>query len=254
MPETTINDRNIHYKILGTGEPLLLIIGLSFSLLDWGTEFPELLAQRYQVILFDNRDSGKSDRASQPYSLADMADDAVGLLDALGITAAHVFGVSMGGMIAQQMALNHPNKINKLILGCTMAGGTCSEYGSFSEALNGKSLDLLFTPEFIQANQSQLISFFEATAPYHSTGEALARQLDAMNVHDTCDRLDRITAPTLVITGDSDRAIPPKNSNILSAKIADANLKIIPDARHGFCFSHPSLTAAIIIDFLTRAI
>ena len=250
MPKTLVNDRNIHYKIIGTGEPLLLIIGLSFSLLDWGKEFPDLLAQHYQVILFDNRDAGDSDCASQPYTLADMADDAVGLLDALDISAAHVFGVSMGGMIAQEMALNHPDKIKKMILGCTMAGGTCSEYGSFSDALDGNSLELLFTPEFIQKNQLQLINFFETTDPYHSTGEALARQLGAMSAHNTCDRLDQITAPTLVITGDSDRAIPPKNSNLLSAKITDATLKVIPDARHGFCFSHPELTAAIVTDFL----
>ena len=252
MPKIPVNDRDIHYKILGTGEPLLLIIGLSFSLLDWGKEFPDFLSQHYQVILFDNRDAGESDRASQAYTLADMADDTAGLLDALEISAAHIFGVSMGGMIAQEMALNHPNKVKKLILGCTMAGGTCSEYGSFSEALDGNSLDLLFTPEFIKANQSQLMSFFETTVPYHSTGEALARQLSAMNAHDTCDRLHRIAAPTLVITGDSDRAIPPKNSNLLSAKIADATLKVIPDARHGFCFSHPELTAAIVTDFLKR--
>jgi 3-oxoadipate enol-lactonase len=252
MPKITANDRNIHYKILGTGEPLLLIIGLSFSLLDWGTEFPNLLSQHYQVILFDNRDAGKSDRASQPYTLADMADDATGLLEALKISAAHVFGVSMGGMIAQEMAIRYPSKIKKLILGCTMAGGTCSEYGAFDGDLNGNSLELLFTPDFIRANQLQLMTFFKTTAPYHSTGEALARQFGAMNAHDTCDRLDQITTPTLVITGDSDRAIPPKNSNLLSAAITDADFKVIPDAGHGFCFSHPELTAAIVTDFLKR--
>jgi pimeloyl-ACP methyl ester carboxylesterase len=131
---------------------------------------PTSLSQPCQVILFDNRDAGESNRASQPYTLADMADNVAGLLEALGISAAHIMGVSMGCMTA----------------------------------------------------------------------------------HDTCDRLDQITAPTLVITGDRDRAIPPKNGNLLSAAIADANLNVVPDVGHGFCFSHPDLTVAIATDFLKR--
>jgi 3-oxoadipate enol-lactonase len=252
MPKITVGEFDINYKILGKGEPLLLIIGLSFSLLDWGTKFPELLAQQYQVILFDNRDAGETNQAVNPYTIIDMAKDTAGLLDKLNIAKAHVLGVSMGGMIAQHLALNHSNKLNKLILGCTMAGGSCSEFGSFNDALNGDMLDLLFPSDFIQANQAQLSAFFQTTTPYHSSGDGLARQFHAMNAHDTCAVLDRIKAPTLVITGDRDRAIPPQNSRLLAEKLPDATLEIINDAGHAFCFSHPDIAATAMLNFLNR--
>jgi len=176
MPKITVGGLDINYKILGSGEPLLLIIGLSFSLLDWGTEFPNLLAEHYQVILFDNRDAGETSQAIAPYTLVDMTTDTAGLLNALNIPKAHVLGVSMGGMIAQHLALHFPDKVNKLILGCTMAGGSCSQPAAFGTALSGNMVDLLFTAEFIKSNQARLAVFFEMTAPHHSRGEALARQ------------------------------------------------------------------------------
>ena len=112
MTKITVGDIDINYEIKGSGEPLLMIMGLSFSLLDWGQKFTELLSQHYQLILFDNRDAGLTSRSKRPYTIADMADDAAGLLDALGIPKAHVFGVSMGGAIAQQFAL----KLNPIII------------------------------------------------------------------------------------------------------------------------------------------
>jgi 3-oxoadipate enol-lactonase len=250
MPKVTVGDLTVNYKTLGQGEPLLMIIGLSFSLLDWGTTLPDLLAQHYKVILFDNRDAGETSRSLYPYTLAQMAADAAGLLDALGEPKAHVFGVSMGGMIAQHFALNHADKLDKLILGCTMAGGSCSQPGTFNESFNGNVLELLFTSEFIQDNQADLGTFLQTNLPLHSKGEALSRQLGAISRHDTCDRLEKITAPTLVMTGDRDRVIPPRNSEILTQKIPGAKQEVINDAGHVFCFSHPDLTAKAILNFL----
>lgn len=250
MPKATVGDLDIHYQIQGKGEPLLMIMGLSFSLLDWGTKLPELLAQRYKVILFDNRDAGETSRSSHPYTIAQMAADAAGLLDALGESRANVFGASMGGMIAQHFALNYPDKLNKLILGCTMAGGSCSQLGAFSNLFNGNVLELLFTPEFIRQNQTDLATFFQTTTPFHSKGDALARQSYAMSSHDTCNLLGKITAPTLVITGGSDRVIPPQNSDVLVQKIPGAKQEIIKGAAHAFCFSHPDSTATALINSL----
>jgi 3-oxoadipate enol-lactonase len=250
MPKLTVGDLGINYEILGKGEPLLLIIGLSFNLLDWGTKLPELLAQYYKVILFDNRDAGKTSRSAKPYTIEQMAADTAGLLDALGESKAHVFGVSMGGMIAQHVALNHSDKLDKLILGCTMAGGACSQFGMFSDLFNSNILELLFTPKFIEQHQTELAAFFQTTTPSHSKGEALARQFYAMSSHDTCNLLEKITAPTLVITGDRDQIIPSENSDILTQKIPAAKQVIIKDAAHAFCFSHPEATAAAIINFL----
>jgi 3-oxoadipate enol-lactonase len=258
MTQITVGDIDINYEIQGSGEPLLMIMGLSFSLLDWGEKFTELLARYYQLILFDNRDAGFTSQSTRPYSIADMADDAAGLLDGLNIPKAHVFGVSMGGAIAQQFALKYPHKLDKLILGCTMAGGECSQMGDISGVMNGDLAELLFTPTFIENNGQELGEFLSKTTPLHSQGDALLRQMQAFGTHDTCDspeerlrqRLTEIQASTLILTGDKDIAIPRSNSDLLAAKIPNAKLEIIADAAHGFSYSHPDTTADLIHLFL----
>ena len=250
MPKITVGDIEIDYEIQGSRAPLLMIMGLSFSRRDWGEKFTELLARNYQLILFDNRDAGLTSRWNRPYSIADMADDAAGLLDALNIPKVHVFGVSMGGAIAQQFALKYPDKLDKLILGCTMAGGNCSQMGDISGVMNGNLLDLLFTPTFIQNHRQELTEFLAETTPLHSRGAALQRQLQAFASHDTCDTLSNIQATTLIITGDKDIAIPRSNSDVLAAKIPNVKLEIIADAAHGFSFSHLDITADLIHLFL----
>ncbi len=250
MTLITVGDININYEIQGSGKPLLMIMGLSFSLLDWGKKFTELLAQNYQLILFDNRDAGLTSPSPRSYSIVDMADDAAGLLDALKIPKAHVFGVSMGGAITQQFALKYPDKLDKLILGCTIAGGNCSQMGDVSGVMNGNLLNLLFTPTFIQNHRQELTEFLAETTPLHSRNAALQRQLQAFASHDTCDTLSDIRATTLIISGDKDIAIPRSNSDVLAAKIPNAKLEIIADAAHGFSYSHPDTTADLIHRFL----
>jgi 3-oxoadipate enol-lactonase len=250
MSKITVGDIDINYQIQGSGKPLLMIMGLSFSLLDWGNHFLSLLAQNYQLILFDNRDGGQTSQSTRSYSIADMADDVAGLLDALQIPKAHVFGVSMGGAIAQQFALKYPDKLDKLILGCTIAGGNCSQDGDISGVMDGNLLDLLFTQEFIKSDRPALEAFLKETIPFHSKGEALQRQLQAFAMHNTCDTLIDIRASTLVLTGDRDIAIPPANSDLLAAKIPNAQLEVIAGAAHGFSYSHADVTAKLILDFL----
>jgi 3-oxoadipate enol-lactonase len=250
MTQITVGDININYEIQGSGAPLLMIMGLSFSLRDWGEKFTELLAQHYQLILFDNRDAGLTSQSTRPYSIADMADDAAGLLDALNISKAHVFGVSMGGVIAQEFALQYPDKLDKLILGCTMAGGKCSQMGDIGGVMSGNLEHLLFTPAFVHTHHQELTELFAEIAPFHSKGDALQRQLQAFATHDTCDRVSNIRATTLILTGDSDIAIPPSNSDLLATKIPHAKLESIADAAHGFSFSHVDTTIDLIDRFL----
>lgn len=260
MPNARVANIDLYYETYGKGTPLLMIMGLKFSLLDWGEKLPQELAQHYQVILFDNRDSGRSSRAITPYSIADMANDASGLLAELGITKAHVFGISMGGMIAQHFALNYAGKLDKLILGCTMAGGNCSKSGSIGGiALSSNQSQQdgddalwqsLFTKEFIDNNRQDLKRFTQKTKQYHSEPAAMERQLHAIFTHNTCNSLRNITAPTLVLTGDQDRAIPPENSKVLTNSIPGAKLEEIKDAAHAFCYSHPDETADFVINFL----
>jgi 3-oxoadipate enol-lactonase len=250
MPKTTVGDIDINYQLQGSGSPLLLIMGLSFSLLDWGTELPTLLSPTHQLILFDNRDAGLTSQSLRDYTIADMADDTASLLDTLKIPKAHIFGVSMGGAIAQELALRHPSKVDKLILGCTFAGGTCSQFGDFSPLLNGNLKDLLFTQTYIKANEQALNDHLAKAQPLHSQGEALQRQIQALYTHNTCYTLSKISAPTLIITGDSDTAIPSSNSDFLVKEIPSAKLETIADASHGFTFSHATKTAQLIQDFL----
>jgi 3-oxoadipate enol-lactonase len=260
MPKITTPRLGINYEILGSGEPLLLIIGLSFSLVDWGDVFPTLLAQNYQVILFDNRDAGLSDQVSTSYTITDMADDTAALLDALNISQCHVFGVSMGGMIAQALALRHPNRVKKLILGCTMAGGTCSQLGDqqeLTEALvSGNFARLLFPKAFIETHQAEIDALFAKATSLHSKNGALQRQMQAFLSFDACAELKDIQAETLILTGDQDILIPAnapppvQNSYFLDQKIPKSSLQVISGAGHGFCFSHDNETAQYIRNFL----
>ncbi|OUL20168.1 alpha/beta hydrolase [Nostoc sp. RF31YmG] len=251
MPETQVGDISIYYEVKGSGYPLLMIMGFSFSLVDWGDVLPDDLAKHYQVILFDNRDSGRTkSQSTDNYTTADMANDAAGLLNALGIAQAHVLGFSMGGMIAQQFALRHPTKLNKLILACTMAGGDCSDFNPNNQ---GDLMDLLFPASYlaISNNRKKTEDFFRKNSPYHSQTDGYIRQLQAHNSHDTCNLLQDIKAPTLIITGDSDLVIPPANSKILNKKISGSKLKIIKEAGHGFSYSHAAENAKIFADFLS---
>ncbi|MCC5643814.1 alpha/beta hydrolase [Nostoc sp. CHAB 5824] len=251
MPEVQVGDICIYYEMKGSGYPLLMVMGFNFSLLDWGDVFTDELAKHYQVILFDNRDSGRTkSQSTDNYTTADMANDVAGLLNALEIVQAHVLGYSMGGMIAQQFALRHPTKLNKLILTCTMAGGDCSD---FNPNIQGDFFDLLFPASYlaISNNRKKAEDFFTKTSPYHSQSDAYIRQLQAHHAHDTCNLLQGIQAPTLIMTGDSDLIIPAINSNILNNKISGSELKIIKEAGHGLVYSHVAEIAKIITNFLS---
>ncbi|MDZ8184922.1 MAG: alpha/beta hydrolase [Nostoc sp. ChiSLP02] len=251
MPETQVGDISIYYEVKGSGYPLIMIMGLSFSLLDWGDAFLDELAKHYQVIVFDNRDSGRTkSKSTDNYTTADMADDVAGLLNALGIAQAHVLGGSMGGMIAQQFALRHANKLNKLILICTMAGGNCSDFDPNNQ---GDLFELLFTESYlsISNNREKLEDFFKKTSFYHSQQDGLIRLLQAHASHNTCNLLQGIKALTLIITGDSDSVIPPENSKILNNRISGSELKIIKQGGHGLLYSHTAELTTILIDFLS---
>jgi pimeloyl-ACP methyl ester carboxylesterase len=122
MPITTANGIDLYYEVHGEGEPLLLIMGLSLSSKSWFRTIPAL-SKQYKVIVFDNRGVGVSGKPNSPYSIELMADDAKAVLDAAGVESAHIYGISMGGMIAQRLALKYPEVIRSLILGCTTSGG-----------------------------------------------------------------------------------------------------------------------------------
>ena len=123
MGQVQAGDVKLYYEVHGRGEPLLMIMGLGSSSATWSPVLVTELSRRFQTIVYDNRGTGQSDKPAIPYSLEMFAGDAIALLDALKIERTHVFGVSMGGMIAQELALGHPSRLQTLTLGCTTCGG-----------------------------------------------------------------------------------------------------------------------------------
>jgi 3-oxoadipate enol-lactonase len=274
MSTAAVGDVELFYEEQGTGDPLLLVMGLAADSTAWMFQVPEF-ARHYRTIAFDNRGVGRSTKPPGPYSITQMADDAAGLLDTLGIARAHVVGVSMGGMIAQELALRHPGRVRGLVLGCTYPepddeihrqqrssvtelGGTVSDAGDTTIDLTALDpfrffqllLPRVFNQSYIDTELPRLIQVFSGALQYGFSLEAILGQVAAVMGHRATDRLHQITAPTLVITGDADRLIPPANSDILARSIPQARLVKIPGGSHGFNFETPDVFNREVLDFL----
>jgi 3-oxoadipate enol-lactonase len=264
MPTVKANDINIYYEIHGEGEPLLMIQGYGQYSGHWTTLIPPF-SKKYRVIIFDNRGTGRSDKPEIPYTMKMMAADAKGLLDAIGIDKANVFGVSMGGMIAQEFALNYPDKVINLVLGCTNCGGKQSvvptkealeflfnpEIGKLPVAERARqTAPWLWSKEFIDKHPEAVDAYVDITMKYPTPPHGFSGHAQAIASHETCDRLPQIKAPTLVIAGSGDRLIPPDNSKIIASRIPGAELVIVKNAGHGFTEAPEATTA--ILDFLKR--
>ncbi len=265
MPVAKVGDVNLYYEIHGKGEPLVLIMGIGLRGAHWFA-IQDILAGEYRVIVPDNRGTGRSDKPEIPYTAKMMAGDVVGLLDVLGIGAANVFGYSMGGMIAQEFALNYPERLNNLILGCTSYGGTkavpvTAESVAFVVGLP-KLLSVedkahawipwLLNKEFVENNPAAAERFIAIFCEYPTPSQAWISQIDAVMTNDTYDRLPDIKAPTLVIAGSGDRAQPYENSKLLASRIPNAELAIIENAGHMFFTDSTEKASKIILDFLRR--
>jgi 3-oxoadipate enol-lactonase len=264
MATTRVGDIRIYYEVHGSGEPLLLIMGLGGNAADWQMQIP-YFSREYQVIAFDNRGAGRSDKPKQPYTIAQMADDAAALLKVLGIASAHVYGVSMGGMIAQEMALRHPARVRSLILGGTMAGGPSAvmagpqmlqRWASTAALPLEESivagLSFLYSDEFIARNRRQLVDRALEMADLAPPIDALQRQFSAVARFNACDRLDQIRVPTLIIAGTCDKIVPVENSRILAERIPGAELVELEGAGHGFLAERAEEANAAVGDFLRR--
>ncbi len=264
MPVARIDDITMYYEIYGEGEPLVLIMGLGGDHFRWFRILP-LLAEKFKVLTFDNRGVGKTDKPDVPYTMKMMADDIAGLMDAVGIEKAHVFGISLGGMVAQNFALLHPNRIISLMLGCTFCGGehTVSNERSGPSVLDPslietmlpeeravEMLPALYSREFIEENQE----FVDIQIDYAKNNPidivGYRRQMGAVSTHDTYDRLPEIKLPTLVITGDTDVLIPAENSRIIASRIPHSKLVILKGLGHGFYTEANEETARILTDFM----
>jgi 3-oxoadipate enol-lactonase len=274
MSTAQVNGIEMYYEEQGSGDPLLLIMGLAADSLAWMFQLPDF-SKRYRTIVFDNRGVGRSSKPAGPYTIAQMADDAAGLLDKIGIQRTHVVGVSMGGMIAQELALRHPSRARSLVLACTYAkpdvgverqmessltafGGSRGPNGEIQVDLRKLDpmmffqhlLPTVFNAQFIMTELPKLMQVFSGALQYGFSMEAILAQTMAAQSHNTLDRLGQIKAPTLVLTGDSDLLIPPTCSDTLAAKIPGAKLVKIPGGSHGFNFETPDLFNREVLSFL----
>jgi pimeloyl-ACP methyl ester carboxylesterase len=256
---------NLNYETYGDGPPLLLIMGFGMPGAAWLPSLPMLTG--FKCIYFDNRGTGLSDKPDGPYTVEDMADDAAGLLDALGIARARAYGVSMGGMIAQELTLRHPAKVEKVVLGCTTAGGPHAKMAS-PDVLNRLMeaskmmasapepafdimMPLLYPPEFIAAHpelKPLMLAAMKSMPP--TPPETADRAMAGVQQFSTYERLDRIKCPVLIVHGDQDVLIPVENAHLLKSRIPHAELYIIPGAGHGFQATDPVGIHKRIVDWL----
>jgi pimeloyl-ACP methyl ester carboxylesterase len=272
MATAKIRDIQMYYEVHGPSrrpaaeaDPLLLIMGLGANATSWELQLPDF-SREYRVVAFDNRGSGRTDKPLGQYTMAQMADDAAALLDHLDIPSAHAFGMSMGGMIAQELALRHPERVDSLVLGGTMAGGPnaiiagpelIQQWISTSllplEQAIKNGLRFLYSDEFIAANEERLVKRALSMAHLQPPPYALQRQVMAVIGFNAFERLAGIDKPTLVIAGTDDKVVPAENARILAERIPDAELLEFEGAGHGFLAERASETNAAVLDFLARS-
>ncbi len=248
----------IYWDEQGSGDPLLLIMGLSYASNMWHRTRP-FLAQSFRTIAFDNRGIGRSDVPAGVYPMALMASDAAAVLDAAGVTSAHVFGVSMGGMIAQEFALQYPRRVRSLILGCTNAGGP-EVVRATPEVLQTLTRQGM-TPQ--ESNEAMIPFIYDAATPralidedmtirmtWYPTPQGYMGQLQGIIQWEAYSRIAQIAAPTLIMHGETDQLIPAANAPLIAERIAGAKLALIPRASHIIETDQPGVANHLIAEFL----
>lgn len=249
----------IYWDEQGQGEPVLLIMGLGWASNMWHRTRP-VLAARCRTIAFDNRGAGRSDIPTGPYSLALLASDAAAVLDAAGVERSHVLGASMGGMIAQEFALEYPKRVRSLILGCTAAGGPRAVQA------DPEAIQLLFRrdPDPAERAKAAVPFIYDSGTPRERIDQDLAvlsewyphpegytAQLQAIMAWEADSRLSNITAPTLVIHAENDRLVPAANGRLIAEHIAGAGLVMLPNASHIFMTDQPAAAHQAFLEFLS---
>ncbi|HMA83614.1 MAG TPA: alpha/beta hydrolase [Candidatus Thermoplasmatota archaeon] len=272
MPRKLVNNIKLSYHTIGSGVPIVFIAGLGMDHMCWLYQIPDF-QQHFQLVLPDNRGMGQSTGSDDQYTTALMADDIAGLLNQLNIDNAHIIGSSMGGMIAQEFALRHPEMVNKLLL--------CSTFAKHPEMItylkqglnqlgNRKKNDLsdlhadsftfgpvydfflkqVFDETYFKMHESMITNTLQRFIQQDLFVETFLKQLHAIFHHDTLNQLSQITADTLVLTGNNDRLVPTNCTKILAEKIPNATLSVIDGATHVFHIEQPELFNHIIHLFL----
>jgi pimeloyl-ACP methyl ester carboxylesterase len=243
----------IHYEFFGDpGSPVLTLLeGIGADIVGWRRSIPTL-AGELRVVAIDHRGNGASDDPPGPCTMTTFVGDVLAVLDELGAERAHVYGQSFGGMVAQEMALTHPDRVRTLVLAGTHPGQAHAIEVADRTVPKGEPWRALYAAGFPEAHPDAVAEDRRAAAarPAHERGQR--RQWEAMQRWDAFDRLQRIAVPTLVLHGSEDRVIAPGNAELLARRIPGAELQLLEGAGHVFWSGQPELADRLILDFTER--
>jgi pimeloyl-ACP methyl ester carboxylesterase len=256
-----VGDIQMGYRTYGNGYPLVMIMGYGNTMRLWDPVLIRSLSSYYKLIIFDNRGMGNTETGQRPFSIEQFADDTAGLMGALDIPQAHVLGWSMGGLIAEEVALRHPGRVNKLILYAAHCNANLfpptpeviqklTDRSGSPQEQGMRFISTLFPPDWLRSNQERIKEIF-----YHPLGnippETISKQSLAIGKwKGCCDRLGEIKNSTLVITGADDILVPPQNAHYLAEKIPHARLVSYENGGHGLLFQYPDIFSKKVADFL----
>jgi 3-oxoadipate enol-lactonase len=264
MPFTSSNGISLYYEVAGTGPTVCLINGYRLGSAAWPSAFIDRLSRRCSVVAFDNRGTGRSSKPAGGYDFANMARDVVGLLDHLRLPLVHLFGFSMGGAIAQHVAIQHPDRLGRLILFGTFCGGIWAEPASHDvfkrllvtanqtpEEAARQAWPVTYSAEYLVAHADAVEQQMRRELEHPTPTFVAERQMEAVKQFDTYHDLRKIAAVTLVATGSDDLLVKPRNSQILASRIPNARLELLADLGHRAIWEAPEEIADLVGDFLT---
>lgn len=259
MPLVRAGDISLDCERTGSGQPLLLIMGMSGTALHWGEPFLQALQRDFETITYDHRGVGASSPLEAPLTIVQLADDALRLLEALELDSAHVLGISMGGMVAQELALRHPERLRTLTLGCTYCGGEGSSLASpqvfqrLTAAMSSGDRALALRTAWELNVSAAAAGDKESSARFLAIAERRAvavpvilAQMQAVLGHETRSRLGQLRGPTLVIHGTEDQMLPVRNGPLIASLVPGARLEILDGVGHMFFWEQPERSAELI--------
>lgn len=265
MPKAPVNGINMYYQIQGKGIPLVLVQGFAGPHQAWFFQ-ARVFNKYYKVIIFDSRGIGNSGMSGEPYTIRAMVDDVIGLMDYLNIDKAHILGISLGGLIAQEIGISFPERVRKLVLANAFTGSEANNaHPEMMDALGiregstdidisridfKKLMNFMVSASF---NKRLYRMVFVTLAKYGLRSvdpERYLRQMESIAGYDTRDRLQLIKAPTLVITGTGDRIAPPGMSDLIASKIPNARLVKVKGGSHAFFIEMRERFNKEVLDFL----
>ena len=264
MPVFENDGRPLYYEVHGEGEPLLCVMGLSADHLAWTLQVPAW-SRRFRTVVFDNRDAGQSFRSEGSYAVGDMAQDTLALVDGLGLDRFHLLGVSLGGTIAQEVALAAPDRVHTLTLVVTFASagrwgrefarlwGRAAAQRSDEEHVDWLILQTVSEDYYENEQAVEFLRNVMLSNPHPQPRDAFIRQLEASARHDTRDRLGGLSMPVHVIGAERDLLVPVFKSKELADLVPGAKLSIVPGAPHGLNVERAEDFNALVADFIASA-